>query len=157
MVSLQSLSNSPPHPAHPLLPLGLPPPHSSDLAKQCEQILRSQGVTPATIAILNGRIKVGLSEKDLEELAEKGWASRKTGKGMWKVGRREIGAAVVKVSLSFERIEHVGGKNADLFSSSAGHERRYDCQRDDGDCAFGRDQGLFDWRHRRSSPWSGNE
>ncbi|GAA6032839.1 hypothetical protein JCM8097_000822 [Rhodosporidiobolus ruineniae] len=80
-----------------LITHGLPPPHSYDLATECESILRKQGVAPATIAILNGRVKVGLSEKELEMLAERGWASRKDGgKNLWKVGRREIAAAVVK-------------------------------------------------------------
>ena len=77
---------------------GLPPPHSSQLPKDCEDILRSQGVTPATIAILNGRIKVGLTTAQLDELAEKGFAAKKDGGAkLWKVGRRELGAAVVKV------------------------------------------------------------
>ncbi|GAA6046799.1 hypothetical protein NBRC10513_001581 [Rhodotorula toruloides] len=78
---------------------GLPPPHSASLPKDCEAILRSQGVTPATIAILNGRIKVGLQEKDLVHLAERGWEARKdktVAEKMWKVGRRELAAAVVK-------------------------------------------------------------
>ncbi|GAA5840467.1 hypothetical protein JCM5353_001121 [Sporobolomyces roseus] len=83
-----------------LITHGLPPPHSSSLPKDCEAILRSQGVTPATIAILSGRIKVGLTSKDLEELAEKGWEARQGNAAvkerLWKVGRRELGAAVVK-------------------------------------------------------------
>ncbi|GAA5849971.1 hypothetical protein JCM8547_000968 [Rhodosporidiobolus lusitaniae] len=80
-----------------LITHGLPPPHSSDLGLACEALLRSQGVTPATIAILDGRVKVGLSEKEVVQLAEVGWKSREDGgKRMWKVGRREIGAAVIK-------------------------------------------------------------
>ncbi|GAA5925742.1 hypothetical protein JCM10213_008872 [Rhodosporidiobolus nylandii] len=80
-----------------LITHGLPPPDSHNLALDCESILRAQGVTPATIALIGGRVKVGLSEKELVELAEKGWAARKDGgKKLWKVGRREIGAAVVK-------------------------------------------------------------
>ncbi|KAK4701959.1 hypothetical protein P7C70_g4261, partial [Phenoliferia sp. Uapishka_3] len=80
----------------PFLP-GLPPPHSITLPIQCEQILRTQGVTPATIAIIDGRIKVGLNEKELAFLAEKGFEARADGgKKLWKVGRRELGAAVVK-------------------------------------------------------------
>ncbi|KAJ8296863.1 Pseudouridine-metabolizing bifunctional protein C1861.05 [Rhodotorula toruloides] len=78
---------------------GLPPPHSASLPKECEAILRGQGVTPATIAILNGRIKVGLEEEDLDYLAERGWEARKDkamAEKMWKVGRRELAAAVVK-------------------------------------------------------------
>ncbi|KAL8291460.1 hypothetical protein RQP46_002438 [Phenoliferia psychrophenolica] len=80
-----------------LITHGLPPPHSVDLPLQCEEILRAQGVAPATIAIIDGRIKVGLSPKELAFLAEKGFEARKDGgKSLWKVGRRELGAAVVK-------------------------------------------------------------
>ncbi|BGP36707.1 hypothetical protein JCM10450v2_000598 [Rhodotorula kratochvilovae] len=78
---------------------GLPPPHSQSLPKECEALLRAQGVTPATVAILGGRIKVGLDERDLDLLAEKGWEARRdksVAAGLWKVGRRELGAAVVK-------------------------------------------------------------
>lgn len=40
----------------------------------------------------------------MEELAEKGFAARKDGGAkLWKVGRRELGAAVVKVSLASPR------------------------------------------------------
>lgn len=77
---------------------GLPPPHSYDLPVECESILRSQNVVPATIAILNGRIKVGLTNSDLARLAEIGFAARKDGGAkLWKVGRRELGACIVKV------------------------------------------------------------
>lgn len=79
---------------------GLPPPHSYDLPRECEDILRQQGVTPATIAILDGRIKVGLTGAELDRLAEMGFAAKKDGgKSLWKVGRKELGAAVVKVGL----------------------------------------------------------
>ncbi|GAA5980604.1 hypothetical protein JCM10908_001705 [Rhodotorula pacifica] len=82
-----------------LITHGLPPPHSQSLPRECEDILRSQGVTPATIAILNGRIKVGVEGKDLDYLAERGWEARqdkRVAERLWKVGRRELGAAVVK-------------------------------------------------------------
>ncbi|GAA5976826.1 hypothetical protein JCM11641_000882 [Rhodosporidiobolus odoratus] len=80
-----------------LITHGLPPPSSYNLALDCEALLRDHGVAPATIAILDGRIKVGLSEKEVVELAERGWESRKNkGKTLWKVGRRELGGAVVK-------------------------------------------------------------
>ncbi|GAA5902185.1 hypothetical protein JCM5296_006623 [Sporobolomyces johnsonii] len=81
-----------------LITHGLPPPHSHDLPKECEAVLRAQGVTPATIAILGGRIKVGVSEAELDRLAEKGFEARQEGGAdkLWKVGRRELGAAVVK-------------------------------------------------------------
>jgi pseudouridine-5'-phosphate glycosidase/pseudouridine kinase len=62
--------------------------------------LRSQGVTPATVAIINGKLKVGLTPQDLDLLAEKGWSARQGDKAvkdrLWKVGRRELAAALVK-------------------------------------------------------------
>lgn len=62
--------------------------------------MRSQNVCPATIAILDGRIKVGLTPRDLALLAEKGWSARQGDQAvkdrLWKVGRRELGAALVK-------------------------------------------------------------
>ncbi|KAK4058079.1 hypothetical protein OIO90_000818 [Microbotryomycetes sp. JL221] len=77
--------------------MGLPLPHAAQLPQDCEEILRAQGVTPATIAVLGGRIKVGLSSKQLQELAQKGHeAKRDGGAKLWKIGRRELGAAVVK-------------------------------------------------------------
>ncbi|GAA5949680.1 hypothetical protein JCM3765_002752 [Sporobolomyces pararoseus] len=83
-----------------LITHGLPPPHSASLPNECEAILRSQGVTPATIAILDGKIKVGLTPADLDLLAEKGWSARQGDQTvkdrLWKVGRRELAAALVK-------------------------------------------------------------
>ncbi|GAA5908122.1 pseudouridine-5'-phosphate glycosidase family protein [Sporobolomyces salmoneus] len=83
-----------------LITHGLPPPHSASLPNECEAILREQNVTPATVALLGGRIKVGLTPQDLDLLAEKGWAARQGDKAdkdrLWKVGRRELGAALVK-------------------------------------------------------------
>ena len=47
---------------------GMPYPENIETAKSVEAIAREEGVTPATIAILNGRIKIGLSHEDLENL-----------------------------------------------------------------------------------------
>ncbi|MDD7362813.1 MAG: pseudouridine-5'-phosphate glycosidase [Peptoniphilus sp.] len=48
---------------------GMPYPKNLETAKRCEAILREAGVTPATTAIIDGRIKVGLSEDELEFMA----------------------------------------------------------------------------------------
>lgn len=91
--------------------IGLPPPHSYDLPVECEAILRSQKVVPATIAILNGRIKVGLTNSDLARLAEIGFAARKDGGAkLWKVGRRELGACIVKVRSSLQEVKEEKGE-----------------------------------------------
>lgn len=49
---------------------GLPYPENLTLAKDVEAIVRAAGATPATIAIMDGKIKIGLSEAELRLLAE---------------------------------------------------------------------------------------
>ncbi|MDR1795161.1 MAG: pseudouridine-5'-phosphate glycosidase [Erysipelotrichaceae bacterium] len=61
------------------------PQYSIDRAKRYNEILKSKGVTPATIAILKGRIKIGLSDEEVSYLAHNG-ASKTT--------RRDVPAAL---------------------------------------------------------------
>jgi len=49
---------------------GMPYPHNLETAKELEQIARAQQVIPATVAIMNGKIKIGLSSDELQQLAE---------------------------------------------------------------------------------------
>jgi pseudouridylate synthase len=48
---------------------GLPRPRNLEAARQFEQILKQQGVTPATIAILDGVPRIGLASQELERIA----------------------------------------------------------------------------------------
>ena len=48
---------------------GMPYPQNIEMAKNVEQIIRDHGAVPATIALINGKIKIGLNEADLETLA----------------------------------------------------------------------------------------
>jgi pseudouridine-5'-phosphate glycosidase len=48
---------------------GMPQPENLETALAVENACRNQGATPATIAILDGRIKVGLEKAELERLA----------------------------------------------------------------------------------------
>lgn len=45
---------------------GMPYPENIIVAKNVENIIRSKGAIPATIAIINGKMKVGLTEEELE-------------------------------------------------------------------------------------------
>lgn len=45
---------------------GMPYPQNVVTAREVEQIIRDHGAVPATIAILDGKIKIGLSEDELE-------------------------------------------------------------------------------------------
>jgi pseudouridine-5'-phosphate glycosidase len=48
---------------------GLPRPQNIETALRLEQIVREEGATPATIAVLDGKLCVGLNQNQLEHLA----------------------------------------------------------------------------------------
>lgn len=62
---------------------GMPYPENVKMAKNVESIIRSEGVIPATIAIIKGVIKVGLTEDEIEYLAH--------AKHVIKVSKRDFG------------------------------------------------------------------
>lgn len=64
---------------------GLPYPDNIEVAKTLESIIREEGAIPATIAIINGEIKVGLDEHDLEILAKE---------DVVKVSKRDFGYVI---------------------------------------------------------------
>ena len=51
---------------------GMPYPQNMETARSVEAEVRSCGATPATIAVMDGRLKVGLSDDALQELAQAG-------------------------------------------------------------------------------------
>lgn len=51
---------------------GLPRPKNLAVAKEVEEIVRNEGATPATIAIIEGKIQVGLEADQLERVANDG-------------------------------------------------------------------------------------
>jgi len=48
---------------------GMPYPQNITTAKRCEEIIRENGAIPATIAIIDGVITVGLTDQELEKIA----------------------------------------------------------------------------------------
>jgi pseudouridine-5'-phosphate glycosidase len=64
---------------------GLPRPLNLETARRLEQIVREEGATPATVAVLEGRFHVGLSDAQLERLAES--------EGVHKLSRRDLAVA----------------------------------------------------------------
>ncbi|XP_024137580.1 pseudouridine-metabolizing bifunctional protein C1861.05 [Oryzias melastigma] len=49
---------------------GMPYPHNLSTAKEVEAIVQSEGATPATVGVIQGKIHVGLSPDELEHLAQ---------------------------------------------------------------------------------------
>ena len=68
---------------------GMPYPQNLETALNCEQIIRENGCVPATIAIIKGKLCVGLEKEDLEYLA-------KAGLSVTKTSRRDIPVVVAK-------------------------------------------------------------
>jgi pseudouridine-5'-phosphate glycosidase len=50
---------------------GLPRPSNLEVALECERIVRDAGAVPATIALLDGKILVGLERRELEAIANR--------------------------------------------------------------------------------------
>lgn len=48
---------------------GMPFPRNMEVAKEVEDVVRRNGAIPATIAVINGEFKIGLSEEDLLVIA----------------------------------------------------------------------------------------
>ena len=49
---------------------GLPYPHNLAVARRMEERVRAGGAVPATIAVRQGRLAIGLSDGDLADLAQ---------------------------------------------------------------------------------------
>jgi len=67
---------------------GLPRPQNLALARDMQRIVRENGATPATIAILDGEIHVGLTDAELERLANE--------EPVRKISRRDFATAILK-------------------------------------------------------------
>ncbi len=67
---------------------GLPYPHNLRLARRLEQIVRTQGAEPATVAILKGQLRAGVTDLELQHLA--------TAPDVRKVSRRDLPIVVAR-------------------------------------------------------------
>ncbi|MBF0779590.1 MULTISPECIES: pseudouridine-5'-phosphate glycosidase [unclassified Granulicatella] len=70
---------------------GMPYPQNVAMAREVEQIIRDNGAVPATIAIVEGKIKIGLSDEELEMFG--------SSKGIAKVSRRDLADIVASKRL----------------------------------------------------------
>jgi len=71
-----------------LISHGFPYPQNLEVAGEMEEIIRGYDVMPATIAVIGGKIKVGLSRGELEFMA--------TSRDILKASRRDLVAIVAK-------------------------------------------------------------
>ncbi|MGR4872410.1 pseudouridine-5'-phosphate glycosidase [Variovorax sp. LARHSF232] len=72
---------------------GMPYPQNLETAREVEALIRSLGAEPATIAVMDGRIRIGLDDTDLERLARAGPQAH-------KLSRRDLPALLAGSSAS---------------------------------------------------------
>lgn len=72
-----------------ILSHGMPWPENLAFAAEVEKVIRAEGVLSATVAIIDGRIKVGLTRSQLEQMC--------SAHGVGKVSRRDIPVYVAEM------------------------------------------------------------
>ncbi len=70
---------------------GMPWPKNFETAQEVEQVIRDQGAVPATIALIDGKMKVGLSQEELKRIAQSD--------SVLKISRRDLPFAIANKSL----------------------------------------------------------
>ena len=87
---------------------GMPYPQNVETALAVEQIIRDNGAVPATIAIIGGRLKAGLTPEEIEYFGKKGQAIHKASRRDLAVlcARGEDGATTVTTTMI---IAHMAG------------------------------------------------
>lgn len=70
---------------------GLPFQQAVSVAKSLDSIIRQVGAIPAAIGLIDGVVKIGLSDAEIERLAD-----QNSGVDKWKVGRRDLAPALVR-------------------------------------------------------------
>ncbi|WP_437963553.1 pseudouridine-5'-phosphate glycosidase [Sorangium sp. So ce260] len=72
---------------------GMPYPQNLEMARRVEAVIRQNGAAPATIALMDGKLKVGVKAENLERLARGG------GKAA-KASRRDVAALLVSGAMA---------------------------------------------------------
>ena len=95
---------------------GMPYPENVETAIRVENAVRENGATPATVAILGGRIKVGLSHAEIEVLGERGQRVVKCSRrdlpfviAAGKDGATTVAATMIVADMAGIRIFATGG------------------------------------------------
>jgi len=95
---------------------GMPYPQNVETARAVEQIIRDNGAVPATMAVMGGKIRVGLSEQELETLGQTGLQAIKASRRdlpylitSGKVGATTVAATMICAKLAGIEVFVTGG------------------------------------------------
>ncbi|MDL2356377.1 MAG: pseudouridine-5'-phosphate glycosidase [Pseudomonadota bacterium] len=79
---------------------GMPYPQNVTMAREVEQLIRDAGAVPATIAIIDGKICIGLSDAQLELLGESPEAMKVSRRDLpYVIAQRRLGATTVAATM----------------------------------------------------------
>jgi pseudouridine-5'-phosphate glycosidase len=79
---------------------GMPWPQNNHMAAHVEEIVRAEGAVPATIAVIEGRLKIGLSDAEREALAQTSGAMKLSRADLaFAVAERRTGATTVAATM----------------------------------------------------------
>ncbi|WP_409421159.1 pseudouridine-5'-phosphate glycosidase [Pseudaeromonas sp. ZJS20] len=95
---------------------GMPYPQNVETARQVEQVVRDNGAIPATIAIMDGKLKVGLDAQALEALGKGGQAVTKCSRrdipfvlASGKAGATTVASTMIIAAMAGIRVFATGG------------------------------------------------
>lgn len=94
---------------------GMPYPENVESARTCERIIREEGATPATIAIIGGVIRVGLVDEELEHMGRSSGVRKASRRDLPMVlasgedGATTVASTMIGASLAGVRVFATGG------------------------------------------------
>ena len=84
---------------------GLPQPDNLQVARHCAAAVRSQGAVPATVAVIDGRLCIGLTDEQLARIAARKGVVKVSGRDLGLVlARKQLGATTVAATLIAARL-----------------------------------------------------
>ncbi|WP_042357238.1 pseudouridine-5'-phosphate glycosidase [Bacillus rubiinfantis] len=79
---------------------GMPYPQNVQTAREVEQIIRDNGAVPATIAIVDGKIKIGLSDEELEMFGKSTNVAKASRRDLaYLLATKQLGATTVAATM----------------------------------------------------------
>ena len=102
---------------------GMPYPQNIQMAQKVESIVRAAGALPATIAIMDGKIKVGLTDEELEVFASSSGVAKVSMRDFpGIIARKQLGATTVATTMY---AAHLAGIKVFVTGGIGGVHRGY--------------------------------
>ena len=89
---------------------GMPFPQNFETALKVERIIRKEGAIPATIAVIEGRIKIGLSNLELEQFAQRTKTVKVSSRDLpLALSQKQDGGTTVAATMICARLAGISG------------------------------------------------